>query len=107
MLSDSGGVQEEAPALGVPLLVLRDKTERPEGLWTGNLRLVGTDSQRILETVRCLLADPGALAAMAQPCLPYGDGRAGHRIAALIEQWVESRDALPPLRSITGKTQNS
>ncbi len=107
MLSDSGGVQEEAPALGVPLLVLRDKTERPEGLWTGNLRLVGTDSHRILETVRFLLADPRELAAMAQPRLPYGDGRAAHRIAALIEQWLENRDALPPLRSRTGKTRNS
>jgi UDP-N-acetylglucosamine 2-epimerase (non-hydrolysing) len=88
MLSDSGGVQEEAPMLGVPLLVLREKTERPEGMWSGNLLLVGTDTERIVRTVTKLLADPVALAAMARPCLPYGDGRAGHRIAALIEQWL-------------------
>ncbi len=91
MLSDSGGVQEEAPALGVPLLVLREKTERPEALWTGNMRLVGTGTGPILETVRALLGDPVALAAMAKPSLPYGDGRAGSRIAALIEQWLASR----------------
>ena len=88
MLSDSGGVQEEAPVLGVPLLVLRDKTERPEGLWTGNLLLVGTETERIVATVTRLLGDPVALSAMAKPCLPYGDGRAGHRIASLIEQWL-------------------
>ena len=93
MLSDSGGVQEEAPALGVPLLVLREKTERPEALWTGNMRLVGTDTRQILDTVRHLLGDPVALAAMAKPCLPYGDGRAGTRIAALIEQWLVGRSS--------------
>ena len=93
MLSDSGGVQEEAPALGVPLLVLREKTERPEAMWSGNMLLVGTDTRQILETVRKLLGDPVALAAMAEPCLPYGDGRAGTRIAALIEQWLASRSA--------------
>jgi UDP-N-acetylglucosamine 2-epimerase (non-hydrolysing) len=96
MLSDSGGVQEEAPALGVPLLLLRDKTERPEALWTGNLRLVGTDSERIYDAVRSLLADPVALAAMARPCLPYGDGRAGYRIATLIEQWLVGRGCSLP-----------
>lgn len=98
MLSDSGGVQEEAPALGVPLLVLREKTERPEALWTGNMRLVGTDNGQILEAVRALLGDPLALAAMAKPCLPYGDGRAAQRIAALIEQWLASRAAGFPIR---------
>jgi UDP-N-acetylglucosamine 2-epimerase (non-hydrolysing) len=107
MLSDSGGVQEEAPALGVPLLVLREKTERPEALWTGNLRLVGTDTRQILETVRSLLADPVALSAMAEPRLPYGDGRAGYRIAALIEQWLVSRAFASPLRSSTGTLRNS
>lgn len=96
MLSDSGGVQEEAAALGVPLLVLRAKTERPEALWSGNMRLVGTDRQLIVDTVRDLLADPVALAAMAKPSLPYGDGRAGARIAALIEQWLVSRSAAAP-----------
>jgi UDP-N-acetylglucosamine 2-epimerase (non-hydrolysing) len=93
MLSDSGGVQEEAPALGVPLLVLRDKTERPEALWTGNMRLVGTDTAQILDAVRRLLRDPIALSAMAEPRLPYGDGRAGQRIAALVGQWLADRGA--------------
>lgn len=91
MLSDSGGVQEEAPALGVPLLILRDNTERPEALWSGNMRLVGTNTRQILDTVRSLLGDPFALAAMAKPCLPYGNGHAGARIAALIEQWLLAR----------------
>ena len=91
MLSDSGGVQEEAPALGVPLLVLRDKTERPEALATGNMRLVGTDTGRILAEVRELLANPIARAAMARPALPYGDGRAGPRIAAEIGQFLQCR----------------
>ena len=93
MLSDSGGVQEEAAALGVPLLVLREKTERPEAIWSGNMRLIGTNTRRIVDAVRDLLADPGALAGMAEPRLPYGDGRAGERIAALIEQWLVSRAA--------------
>jgi UDP-N-acetylglucosamine 2-epimerase (non-hydrolysing) len=88
MLSDSGGVQEEAPAMGVPLLVLRDKTERPEALWSGNMRLVGTDTQHILETVTGLLGDPVELAAMARPSLPYGDGLSGYRIAGIIDQWL-------------------
>ncbi|MBA3511975.1 UDP-N-acetylglucosamine 2-epimerase (non-hydrolyzing) [Sphingomonas sp.] len=93
MLSDSGGVQEEASALGVPLLVLREKTERPEAIWSGNMRLVGTDTAQILAEVRDLLGDPVALAAMANPSLPYGDGRAGYRIAALIEHWLSGRFA--------------
>jgi UDP-N-acetylglucosamine 2-epimerase (non-hydrolysing) len=96
MLSDSGGVQEEAPALGVPLLVLREKTERPEALWSGNMRLVGTNARRILATVRGLLGDPLALAAMATPSLPYGDGRSGPRIAALIDQWLLARKGQLP-----------
>ncbi len=88
MLSDSGGVQEEAPALGVPLLVLREKTERPEAIGTGNMQLVGTGTRHILEAVRGLLADRHKLAAMARPSLPYGDGRSGYRIAGIIEQWL-------------------
>ena len=88
ILSDSGGIQEEAPALGVPLLVLREKTERPEGIATGNMRLVGISPQRILAEARSLLSDAAALAAMARPAFPYGDGKAAPRIAALIEQWL-------------------
>lgn len=91
ILSDSGGMQEEAPALGVPLLVLRDKTERPEGVATGNMRLVGTSAERIVRETRRLLSDPAAYAAMARVCFPYGDGTAAPRIAAIIADWLDSR----------------
>ena len=91
ILSDSGGVQEEAPALGVPLLVLREKTERPEGIRSGNMLLVGTDTRTIVETSQRLLADEAALAAMAVPALPYGDGHAAPRIAAAIGAFLEAR----------------
>jgi UDP-N-acetylglucosamine 2-epimerase (non-hydrolysing) len=91
ILSDSGGIQEEAPALGIPLLVLRDRTERPEAIATGNMRLVGTGAGRIIAEVEALLADPVALAAMARPAFPYGDGQAAPRIAAHVEQWLLQR----------------
>ena len=91
VLSDSGGIQEEAPALGVALLILRGKTERPEGIATGNSRLVGTDRGRIVSEVRRLLDDPAALAAMSRPVLPFGDGRAGPRIASIIMSWLQQR----------------
>jgi UDP-N-acetylglucosamine 2-epimerase (non-hydrolysing) len=91
VVSDSGGIQEEAPAIGVPLLVLRDKTERPEGLESGNSLLVGTDPERIVAEVDRLLGDPVALAAMSRRALPFGDGRAAPRIAGLIEEWLEAK----------------
>ena len=91
VLSDSGGIQEEAPALGVALLILRGKTERPEGIATGNSRLVGTDRGRIVAEVRRLLDDPAALAAMSRPALPFGDGRSGPRIASIIMSWLQQR----------------
>jgi UDP-N-acetylglucosamine 2-epimerase (non-hydrolysing) len=93
ILSDSGGMQEEAPALGVPLLVLREKTERPEGIATGNMRLVGTCKETIVAETRRLLADPAAYAAMSRPTFPYGDGKAAPRIAVIIEQWLEARSS--------------
>ena len=93
VLSDSGGIQEEAPTLGVPLLVLRDKTERPEGIASGCAHLVGTDHARILTAVRALLADPIALARMSRPSFPYGDGRAGERIAAIMVDWLARQSA--------------
>lgn len=92
ILSDSGGVQEEAPALGVPLLVLREKTERPEGIVTGNMRLVGTATERIVAEVRRLLGDPAAYAAMARPAFPYGDGKAAPRIAAIIDDSLNRKE---------------
>ena len=88
VLSDSGGMQEEAPVLGVPMLVLRDKTERPEGVETGNVRLVGCRKPDIVEAVLALSSDPVALAAMSRRNFPYGDGRAAPRIAAAIDSWI-------------------
>ncbi|MEJ2706559.1 MAG: UDP-N-acetylglucosamine 2-epimerase (non-hydrolyzing) [Anaerolineales bacterium] len=80
LLTDSGGLQEEAPGLGVPVLVLRAVTERPEGVQAGTVRLVGTDAQRIVAETRRLLDDPQAHAEMAQAVNPYGDGHAAERI---------------------------
>ena len=87
ILSDSGGIQEEAPALGIPVLVLRDVTERPEGLASGNLALVGTDPDRIVAAATRLLDDPGAHAAMARPAFPFGDGHASEKILDHIERY--------------------
>lgn len=88
LLSDSGGMQEEAPALGTPMLVLRDKTERPEGIATGNLRLIGCRTTEIVSAVNGLRANPDALASMSRRNFPYGDGRASPRIAAIVEDWL-------------------
>jgi UDP-N-acetylglucosamine 2-epimerase (non-hydrolysing) len=96
LLSDSGGMQEEAPTLGVPLLVLRDRTERPEGIASGNSRLVGRDEHRIRTTAQALLADDRALDAMRKPALPYGDGRASQRIADAITNWLSDSSADSP-----------
>jgi UDP-N-acetylglucosamine 2-epimerase (non-hydrolysing) len=95
ILSDSGGVQEEAPALGVPLLVMREKTERPEGVTSGNMLLVGSSRPRIVDEVGRLLDDPDAYAAMAHPRLPYGDGHAADRIADLTLDWLSRHGRLP------------
>jgi len=84
VLTDSGGLQEEAPGLGVPVLVLREKTERPEGVQAGTVKLVGTDTERIVREARRLLDDPAAHAAMAQAVNPYGDGHAAERIVQAI-----------------------
>jgi len=86
VLTDSGGIQEEAPSLGKPVLVLREVTERPEGVAAGTARVVGTDPARIVAEAGRLLDDPAAYAAMAQAVNPYGDGHAAERIvAALLE----------------------
>ena len=86
LLTDSGGVQEEAPSLGKPVLVMRATTERPEAVNAGTARLVGADRRRIVESVSQLLTDPAAYAAMAQAINPYGDGHACRRIVEIIEQ---------------------
>ncbi len=84
ILTDSGGIQEEAPTFGVPVLVMRDTTERPEGIEAGVVRLVGTDRKRIVSEAARLLRDPAAHAAMATRVNPYGDGRAANRIANIL-----------------------
>jgi UDP-N-acetylglucosamine 2-epimerase (non-hydrolysing) len=80
LLTDSGGLQEEAPSLGIPTLVLRNRTERPEGVEAGTLRLVGSDGEAIVDETRILLEDPEAYAAMAGAVNPFGDGKAAGRI---------------------------
>jgi UDP-N-acetylglucosamine 2-epimerase len=84
ILTDSGGIQEEAPSLGVPVLVMREVTERPEGVEAGVVRLVGTARTRIVEEASRLLRDPAAHAAMATGVNPYGDGKAAARIASAL-----------------------
>jgi len=81
ILTDSGGIQEEAPSLGKPVLVMRNTTERPEGIAAGTVALVGTDTQRIVDGVHDLLTDPEAYARFASAHNPYGDGAAAERIA--------------------------
>ncbi|WP_431470003.1 non-hydrolyzing UDP-N-acetylglucosamine 2-epimerase [Sphingosinithalassobacter sp. LHW66-3] len=84
VLTDSGGVQEEAPAVGKPVLVMRETTERPEGVAAGTARLVGTSENRIVAEANRLLDDPAAYAAMARAHNPFGDGKAAERIADLV-----------------------
>lgn len=84
VLTDSGGIQEEAPGLGKPVLVMRDTTERPEALSSGTVRLVGTDYDRIMNEVSTLLDDSEAYAKMSQAVNPYGDGQACRRIADVL-----------------------
>jgi UDP-N-acetylglucosamine 2-epimerase (non-hydrolysing) len=91
LLTDSGGLQEEGPALGKPVLVLREVTERPEAVATGCVRLVGTATARIRAEVARLLDDASAYDAMARPAFPFGDGTASRRIADAIEEWAAER----------------
>lgn len=85
ILTDSGGIQEEAPSLGKPVLVMRDTTERPEGIKAGTLKLVGTDEEVIYENFKLLLDDKKAYDAMSKASNPYGDGLASKRIADILE----------------------
>ncbi|MFZ7942096.1 non-hydrolyzing UDP-N-acetylglucosamine 2-epimerase [Neobacillus sp. 19] len=95
ILTDSGGVQEEAPSLGVPVLVLRDTTERPEGIEAGTLKLAGTDEETIFGLADDLLSDKSAHDQMAKASNPYGDGFASKRIVEAILYHFESRDERP------------
>ena len=89
ILTDSGGIQEEAPALGKPVLVLREVTERPEGVAAGTARVVGTSRRRIVDETLGLLDDPIAYAAMAQAVNPYGDGHASRRIVGAVRSFLK------------------
>ncbi len=90
ILTDSGGVQEEAPSLGKPVLVMRDTTERPEGVEAGTVKLVGAQAERIVTEASLLLSDEAAYQAMASVANPYGDGQASERIVRQIAQFFES-----------------
>ena len=85
ILTDSGGIQEEAPSLGKPVLVLRDTTERPEGIEAGTLKLVGTKEDVIFTEASRLLDDPAEYRRMSTASNPYGDGHASERIADILE----------------------
>jgi UDP-N-acetylglucosamine 2-epimerase (non-hydrolysing) len=97
LLTDSGGLQEEAPALGKPVLVLRRTTERPEAVDAGTARLVGTDSAAILAAASELLSDPVAYGAMAQARNPFGDGQASERIVAAARRFISADPASSPM----------
>lgn len=86
VLTDSGGIQEEAPSLGKPVLVMRDTTERPEGVAAGTLKLVGTDETVIYDECKQLLHDPAVYEAMSQASNPYGDGTASQQIAKVLQR---------------------
>ncbi len=96
LLTDSGGLQEEGPALGKPVLVMRDTTERPEAVRAGTARLVGTGRAAIVKAVRELLDDPAAYQAMAQVANPFGDGQAARRVVAGIEHFFGHGPAPAP-----------
>ena len=84
ILTDSGGIQEEAPSLGKPVLVMRDTTERPEGIEAGTLKLVGTNEEKIYQTIKELLDNPNSYEKMSHASNPYGDGHASERIHQII-----------------------
>jgi UDP-N-acetylglucosamine 2-epimerase (non-hydrolysing) len=102
ILTDSGGVQEEAPSLKRPVLVIRDVTERPEGVAVGVARLLGTDPERIFRSVNQLLTDPAAYAEMVGPANPYGDGHAAERIVDAIASWHRRQHAAPLSAAASG-----
>ncbi|HFC53311.1 MAG TPA: UDP-N-acetylglucosamine 2-epimerase (non-hydrolyzing) [Gammaproteobacteria bacterium] len=105
IISDSGGVQEEAPSLGKPVLLLRNTTERPEAVTAGTVRLVGTDPERLFVEASRLLGDRESYLSMSRAGNPYGDGRAAHRIADAIHNWsrgarLNATAEMPGLRDV-------
>ena len=93
VMTDSGGLQEEAPALGVPVLVLREETERPEAVEAGSVRVVGTQEDGIFRAAAALLSDEAARLRMARAVSPYGDGHASERIADILQHVYGAREA--------------
>jgi UDP-N-acetylglucosamine 2-epimerase (non-hydrolysing) len=89
LITDSGGIQEEAPSLGKPVLVLREKTERPEAVEAGTVKLVGTDEERIVAEATHLLDDPVEYTRMTRVHNPYGDGQASRRIAKVLTEFFQ------------------
>jgi len=100
VMTDSGGVQEEAPALGTPVLVLRTESERPEAIEMGVARLVGQDPQRIVDECSRILCDPAAMRAMSNGKSPFGDGRAAERIISILGEFLGASD-LPAEQLLT------
>ena len=94
VLTDSGGIQEEAPGLGKPVLVMRDTTERPEALESGTVHLVGTDYNKIMNEVSTLLEDSEAYIKMAQAVNPYGDGHACERICKSLLSYASNSQSI-------------
>ncbi|WP_353620365.1 non-hydrolyzing UDP-N-acetylglucosamine 2-epimerase [Paracoccus aerodenitrificans] len=108
IITDSGGIQEEAPALGKPVLVIRDRTERPEAVAAGTVRLVGTDSKRIIDGAATLLTDPAAYRKMSVARNPFGDGNATGRILDGLLRWMPAwRDRADHSSCIRAKTYAS
>jgi UDP-N-acetylglucosamine 2-epimerase (non-hydrolysing) len=102
VLTDSGGVQEEAPSLGKPVLVLRETTERPEAVDAGTVRLVGTDEDLIVTSVATLLSDPTAYGEMSRAVNPYGDGRAADRVTRAIEHYFDLGERPADFQPVAG-----
>ena len=94
VMTDSGGLQEEAPALGKPVLVLREETERPEAIEAGTASLAGVEEERIYEIAMKLLDDSAAYEQMAKAVNPYGDGRASERIADILQQIAQKERSI-------------
>ena len=98
VLTDSGGIQEEAPSLGKPVLVMRENTERPEGLEAGTVRLIGTAEDRLVTEVSALIDSPDLYAQMAHAANPYGDGFAAERAVAAIAALLDAGERMPDFR---------
>jgi UDP-N-acetylglucosamine 2-epimerase (non-hydrolysing) len=107
LLTDSGGIQEEAPSLGKPVLVLRGKTERPEAVSAGTARLVGTDERQIVAETERLLDDPAAYYCMARRHNPYGDGRASERIAKALASAEPDQRLIRPYSEPLGSQEDT